>query len=296
MNEIKLKIGIFGDKGVGKTTFLTILHGALMNRLFEEIKIRYANSDTVIYLKENFRELQEGQVPSTVGEHNIDFDLFYTLDGKEQKFRVEMKDFPGERFQTQNNKIDILVDFLSKCDGILLFHSIFDKSKDANGQNIADLNLILSKLIEKEKDAEKIRKPFVLILTKSDEFLKGAEHDTLEDLNKITRQNIERETKTLVSVLSDFVENFKIVPVSSHIILEHFKRFKDKSIALHKDSGSRLEFSNIDVTYPITFILKQKLRENNNKDFFGNILKYFSSFIVLLGFFFYFFSLKSGML
>lgn len=290
MKEINLKIGVFGDRGVGKTTFLTTLHGVLANHLYNEFEVRYENDSTVTYLKNNFSKLlSENIVDGTVGEYSIDFDLWYKKAGNEQKFKISMKDFAGENIKVERHGIQTVVNFLSTCDAILFFYSLTDKDKNQDEQNMFDFNTMLTRLTKLENGARKTKKPFVLILTKSDEIVqqRNNEFDSLEAINQAIKGKIEDDGASLISELSRFVENFKIVSTSSYYALEGFRRKAVKKIPIHVESSEIIEFPNYDVAFPITYILNQKMKNVSDQDFFGRVFKYFSLLVLGVCFFFH---------
>ena len=127
MKQINIKIGTFGDRAVGKTTYLTTLHGALSNHLYEDMEVRYHDDKTTQYLKENFNDLVKTKiVKNTVGTKDISFDLWYSKNKEDYRFKVEMRDLEGEKTKVENMQIQELVSFLASCDAIIYFYSIKD--------------------------------------------------------------------------------------------------------------------------------------------------------------------------
>ncbi|MBK8656755.1 MAG: GTPase domain-containing protein [Haliscomenobacter sp.] len=268
---VPLKIGIFGDKGVGKTTYLTTLHGVLSSHRYDDIEVRYEDENTAIYLKRNFNKLlanpnEDGvgefsRVDSTSGEYDIKFDLFYKTEKKEHHFKIEMRDFPGEKIKVEGKGIQNVISFLGSCDAILYFFSIPDKLDNPEDQSFFDLNMILAGLTKLE-NARKTKKPFVLMLTKSDEVVKreNAEFSSIDELNKIIKNKIEEESTLLISELQRFVENFKIISTSSYFTLDHFRRNKIGKVKRHASTNNLIDYPNFDVAFPITYVLEKNLK------------------------------------
>jgi len=294
MKQVKFKIGTFGDRAVGKTTFLATLHGALSNHLYKGIEVRYYEDKTTKYLKDNFNDLINTKlVKSTSGVFDINFDLWYTINSQEYQFKVEMRDYEGEKTKVENMQIQEIVKFLATCDAIIYFYSITNKEKNPDEQNVFDLNTILTRIAQLE-NSRKTKKTFVLVLTKFDEMLSESEleklskYKTSEDLKKATNTLLEdwiaKNCSSLINELGRFVENFKVVVTSSFTTIDAIKD-NVSAITPHKEGTTNIEIPGIDVSYPLTYILNQQVNEISKKDVINKIWKYFSIGLLLLGFF-----------
>lgn len=261
----KLRIGIFGDRAVGKTTYLTTLHGLLANNKYSNMEVRYEDSNTVRYLKSNFQTLlTEDNVEATIGEYNVNFELWFSKNGQEHHFEIEMKDFAGEKTNVETNEINSVVEFLSTCDAILYLYSIPDKIDNPAEQDLFDVNTILTQLAKREEIGRKIKKPFVLLLTKCDEITSedSREADTLDEYNALIKNTVLKECDFLVSELQRFSNNFTVVAVSSFLALHHFKNNRSDKMWQYESTGESVEFPIIDVAYPISYILNKCVKRD----------------------------------
>jgi len=271
----KLRIGILGDRAVGKTTYLTALHGLLANNKYKNIQVRYNDNLTVNYLKQNFsRLLSTGVVDATVGQYDITFDLWIEKEkDKKNHFLIEMRDFAGEKTRVEINEIESVVDFLSSCDAILYLYSISDKIDNPLEQDMFDLNMILTQLASKQEGMRKIAKPFVLLLTKCDEITTrdNTEVHSVDDFNAIIKDRILDECEYLISELGRFSDNLKVVAVSSHAALEHYKRKRTEKMWSYPSTNEMIEFPIVDIAYPLTYILSKNIKT----DFWDSMLGLF---------------------
>ncbi len=272
----KLRIGILGDRAVGKTTYLTTLHGLLANHKYDNIEVRYQDIQTVKYLKSNFQKLlSEGIVDATVGEYDITFDLWIEKEkNKKNHFLIEMRDFAGEKTRVENNETESVIDFLATCDAILYLYSIPDKLDDSVGtQDLFDVNIILTQLTNRQEGLKKLDKPFVLLLSKCDEITRrdNTEVSSVEELNAIIKDRVLEECDYLVSELKRFSNNFKVVAISSFFALHHYKKNKSTKMWSYPSTNDMIEFPIVDVAYPITFILSKNIKV----DFWDSMLGLF---------------------
>src|SRR5438132_6127333 len=87
------RIGVFGHRGVGKTTLLAVLYREAVGGRLPGLRLAAADSRTAAYLGDKIGQLEAGQVlPATLAETELRWHLYH------QGNRVELlaKDYQGE--------------------------------------------------------------------------------------------------------------------------------------------------------------------------------------------------------
>src|SRR5947207_7801035 len=72
------RIGVFGYRGVGKTTFLTMLYREAVGGRLPDLRLAAADARTAEYLSGKIVQLESGQVlPATLAETELSFHLYH---------------------------------------------------------------------------------------------------------------------------------------------------------------------------------------------------------------------------
>src|SRR3954468_21800234 len=109
------RIGLFGRRGVGKTTLLTMLYREGVGGRLPGIRLAAGDARTAGYLADKILELESGQtLPATLDETELRFHLYAAGS------RVEMVllDYQGEHVALGRH--EPIRDFLKGCDAVWL--------------------------------------------------------------------------------------------------------------------------------------------------------------------------------
>ena len=109
------RIGLFGHRGVGKTTLLTMLYREATGGRLAGLRLAAADTPTALHLADKILQLESGQaLPATLSETELRFHLYH------QGSRIEMVmlDYQGEHVAL--GRQEPVRDFLRDCDAVLL--------------------------------------------------------------------------------------------------------------------------------------------------------------------------------
>src|SRR5436309_11664101 len=71
------RVGVFGRRGVGKTTLLTMLYREAVGGRLPGLRLAAADARTANYLSDKVLQLESGQpLPATLGETELRFHLY----------------------------------------------------------------------------------------------------------------------------------------------------------------------------------------------------------------------------
>src|SRR6516225_2112409 len=109
------RIGVFGHRGVGKTTLLTMLYREAVGGRLPELRLAAADARTADYLSDKVLQLEAGQpLPATLGETELRFHLYY----QNRRLDLLFKDYQGEHIAL--GRQEPIRDFLRDCDAVWL--------------------------------------------------------------------------------------------------------------------------------------------------------------------------------
>lgn len=109
------RIGVFGHRGVGKTTLLTMLYREAVGGRLPGLRLAAADARTAAYLADKIGQLESGQaLPATLDQTELRFHLYY------QNCRLELVvlDYQGEHVAL--GREEPIRDYLRDCDAMLL--------------------------------------------------------------------------------------------------------------------------------------------------------------------------------
>jgi len=157
------RIGVFGHRGVGKTTLLTMLYREAVGGRLPELRLAAADARTADYLSDKVLQLEAGQpVPATLGETELRFHLYY------RGIRLDLlfKDYQGEHVAL--GRQEPIRDFLRDCDAVWLCLDVpVTESPAACLQAQQEVEQIVEDYLGCESPGAPPR-PMALVLTKSD--------------------------------------------------------------------------------------------------------------------------------
>lgn len=109
------RIGVFGHRGVGKTTLLTMLYRESTGGRLPRLRLAAADARTAEYLSDKVLQLEAGQpLPATLGETELRFHLYY----QNRRLDLLFKDYQGEHVAL--GRQEPIRDFLRDCDAVWL--------------------------------------------------------------------------------------------------------------------------------------------------------------------------------
>jgi hypothetical protein len=157
------RVGVFGHRGVGKTTLLTLLYREAVGGRLADLRLAAADARTADYLSDKIVPLERGEaLPATLAETDLRFHLYH----KGARLDLLFKDYQGEHVEL--GRCEPIRDFLRDCDAVWF-------CLDAGG--LADPATRLRRQQEVEQVVEDylaaeavaaLHRPMALVLTKAD--------------------------------------------------------------------------------------------------------------------------------
>ncbi len=109
------RVGVFGHRGVGKTTLLTMLYREAVGGRLPGLRLAAGDAATARHLADKVLQLEAGDVlPATLAETDLRFQLYH------QGARIELlvRDYQGEHVEL--GRREPVRDFLRDCDAVWL--------------------------------------------------------------------------------------------------------------------------------------------------------------------------------
>ncbi len=157
------RVGIFGHRGVGKTTLLTMLYREAVGGRLPGLRLAAADARTADYLSDKILPLEAGQpLPATLAETELRFHLY------RDDIRIELlvKDYQGEHVEL--GREEPIREFLSDCDAVWLCLDAADLSHpDARLRRQQEIEQLIEDYLAAEAQPSMDR-PVALVLTKAD--------------------------------------------------------------------------------------------------------------------------------
>src|SRR5262245_36751528 len=167
------RVGVFGHRGVGKTTLLTMLYREAVGGRLPGLRLAAADARTADYLSDKILQLEAGQaLPATLAETELRFHLYQGPN----RIELLMKDYQGEHVAL--GREEPIREFLRDCDAVWL---CLDADEVRNAAGRLRRQQEVEQLIEDYLALEPQRileRPIALVVTKAD--LLGPEERDLE--------------------------------------------------------------------------------------------------------------------
>lgn len=157
------RIGVFGHRGVGKTTLLTMLYREAVGGRLPGLRLAAADARTANYLSDKVLQLESGQpLPATLGETELRFHLYH------QGARLDLlvMDYQGEHVAL--GRAEPIREFLRECDAVWL---CLDAPVAAEPASCLRAQQEVEQLVEDYlgvQDSVAPHRPMALVVTKSD--------------------------------------------------------------------------------------------------------------------------------
>jgi GTPase SAR1 family protein len=157
------RIGVFGHRGVGKTTFLTMLYREAVGGRVPELRLAAADALTADYLADKILQLEAGQpLPATLAETDLRFHLYH----QNRRLDLLLKDYQGEHVAV--GREEPIREFLRDCDAVWL---CLDVTVATASDTCLHAQQEVEQLVEDYLAAQPTatpHRPMALVLTKAD--------------------------------------------------------------------------------------------------------------------------------
>ncbi|MFN4259016.1 MAG: TRAFAC clade GTPase domain-containing protein [Gemmataceae bacterium] len=157
------RVGLFGQRGVGKTTFLTMLYREAVSGRLPGLRLAAADARTAEYLSDKIHQLEAGQtLPATLAETELRFHLYHG----DTRLELIGRDYQGEHIALGRH--EPIWDFFQECDAVWL---CLDAQTLTNPVERFRRQQEIEQLIEAYLAVEPERRmdrPIALIITKAD--------------------------------------------------------------------------------------------------------------------------------
>lgn len=157
------RIGLFGHRGVGKTTLLTMLYREAVGGRLPEIRLAAGDAVTADYLADKIHQLEAGDVPpATLAETPLRFQLYH----RATRLELVVKDYQGEHVAV--GREEPIRDFLRDCDAVwLCFDPGLLNADPARLRGEQEAEQIIEDYLAVDR-ADCPHRPMALVLTKAD--------------------------------------------------------------------------------------------------------------------------------
>ncbi len=158
------RLGVFGHRGVGKTTLLTMLYREAVGGRLADLRLAAADVRTADYLAEKILQLESGQLlPATLAETDLRLHLY----GHDTRLELLVRDYQGEHVELGRD--EPIRAYLRDCDALWL---CLDASTLACPAERLRRQQEVEQLLEDYLAVEPQRimdRPVALLLTKADQ-------------------------------------------------------------------------------------------------------------------------------
>jgi GTPase SAR1 family protein len=157
------RIGVFGHRGVGKTTLLTMLYREAVGGRLPGLRLAAADARTATYLSDKIQQLEAGNaLPATLGETELRFHLYSGA----TRIELVVLDYQGEHVAL--GRTEPIRDFLQQCDAVwLCLDAPVTGESSARWQAEQEVEQVVEDYLATERAGEPHR-PMALVVTKSD--------------------------------------------------------------------------------------------------------------------------------
>ena len=157
------RIGLFGRRGVGKTTLLTMLYREGVGGRLPGIRLAAGDARTAGYLSDKILELESGQtLPATLDETELRFHLY--ADGS--RIELVLLDYQGEHVAL--GRQEPIRDFLKGCDAVwLCLDAVVAQPGGAHWVAEQEIEQVAEDYLATQTEGEPHR-PMALVITKAD--------------------------------------------------------------------------------------------------------------------------------
>jgi hypothetical protein len=157
------RIGLFGHRGVGKTTLLTALYRAAVSGRLPDLRLAAADVPTANYLSDKVPALERGDtLPATLAETALHFHLYHGP----RRLDLLVRDYQGEHVELGRH--GSIQEFLRECDAVWL---CLDVSPTPDHAARLRRQQEIEHLLEDYLTCEPrptLERPMALLLTKAD--------------------------------------------------------------------------------------------------------------------------------
>lgn len=155
------RIGLFGRRGVGKTTLLTMLYREATQGRLPEFRLAAGDDATAEYLRDKIAQLEQGErLPATLAQTALRFNLYRN----DQRIELLILDYQGEHVEL--GQTEPIRAFFQACDVVLLCLESF-----TSGNVLPTAELEIEQLIEQylsQSPEGESHRPMALLRMKAD--------------------------------------------------------------------------------------------------------------------------------
>jgi GTPase SAR1 family protein len=163
------RVGVFGHRGVGKTTLLTMLYREAVGGRLPDLRLAGADARTAEYLSEKILQLETGRaLPGTLAETDLRFQLYH----RSSRVELLVRDYQGEHVAL--GRAEPIRDFLRDCDVVWI---CLDAGELARPADCLRRQQEVEQLVEDylaTEPARELHRPMALVLTKADLLEQGS--------------------------------------------------------------------------------------------------------------------------
>jgi hypothetical protein len=231
------RIGVFGHRGVGKTTFLTMLYREAVGGRLPDLRLAAADARTAEYLADKVLQLEGGHaLPATLSETELHFHLYY----RGNRLDLLFKDYQGEHVAL--GRQGPIREFLRDCDAVWLCLDVpLAAGAAANLQAQQEVEQLVEDYLTAEPEGN-LHRPTALVLTKAD--LLPALRTALEALPPAD------ETPRLGVIVEETSAEPNLLPVPVEKVADRAFGMTQHALRLHSPQHAVFAVSSLGGTLP----------------------------------------------
>lgn len=157
------RVGVFGHRGVGKTTLLTMLYREAVGGRLHDMRLAATDARTADYLSDKILQLEAGQtLPATLAETELRFHLYHGPN----RIELLLKDYQGEHVAL--GREEPIRDFLRDCDAVWLCLDAAEVNDPAQRlRRQQEVEQLMEDYLAQEPQRT-MERPVALVVTKAD--------------------------------------------------------------------------------------------------------------------------------